>query len=98
MIYHFYKKDKMIEATFILNLTYGFFAVLLFVFPYTILLAKFGEYLNLGRIEYLKNFGGYLLGSAYVLSTCALMLAFCLLVLLGISLILKLLSDFLKQS
>lgn len=98
MIYRFYKKDRMIEATFTLNLTYAFFAVLLFVFPYTSLLGSFGAYLNLGNIKCLKSFGGYLLGSAYVLGICALMLAFCLFVLLGISLIIKLLSEFLKHS
>lgn len=95
--YHFYKKDKMRAASFVAILTYLFFAVVLFVFPYLSLLSKLGEQLNFSQVEYLKNFGGYLLGSAYVLAISAVMLAFCLLFIIGITLIIKGLSSFLEH-
>jgi hypothetical protein len=92
--YYFYKKDKKRTAGFFGNLTYGFFAVVLFVFPYLSLLGKLGEELNFSQVGLIKNFGGYLLGSAYVLGIYAVMLAFCLLFIIGVTLIIKGLSDF----
>ncbi|MFT5646967.1 MAG: hypothetical protein ACI976_001653 [Aureispira sp.] len=95
--YYFYKKDKKRAASFVANITYGFFAVVLFVFPYLSLLGKLGEQLNFSQVRLIKNFGGYLLGSAYFLGVYAIILAFCLLFIIGITLIIKGLSDFLEH-
>lgn len=96
MSYYFYKKDKRTDTSLVINLTYLFFVVALFVFPYVCLLGKLGEQLNFSEVECLRHFGGYLLGSVYILGISGVMLAFCLLFLIGITLIIKLLSDFLE--
>jgi hypothetical protein len=95
--YFFYIKEKIQAASFVVKLSYGLIACLLFIFPYLFFIGTMGEKLMQDKYVYFNDFGKCLFGSAYVLSRCAVIPVIGLLFLIVISLITKLLSNFLEH-